>query len=419
MPAFCVKPNRSPLGLFRSIPPSAAGSPPARGRGSGFGKSPERRNQRYRDWNSCASGAGPGPAHAASRLQMPPAPILVRYPRQRDRLQEEGRDPGGGNRNSDRRAFTRPAKENQHRRPHAPSAPSRESGPRVPAWTGHETLPVQNQRPGPRRIGHGRRVARFDPGGNHPLAVVAGKRRSRRATESTRNRELPRMALAEVQLCAPVERQEVWAAGVTYLRSKTARMEESDFSATAYDKVYAAERPELFFKSLAEKVVATGEPVGIRRDARWNVPEPELALVLNSRGQDGRPHHRQRHEFARHRRGKSALPAAGKNLPPFLRARPVDSVGRDRSRGARMENPTEIQRAGKSVFAGETSVGQIKRAFRGTGRISFPQPGFPSRRRAVDRHRHGSAGYFTLQERDEIGIEITGIGLLRNPVMVV
>src|SRR5450755_1775201 len=87
---------------------------------------------------------------------------------------------------------------------------------------------------------------------------------------------LPRIALAEVKLLAPVERQEVWAAGVTYLRSKTARMEESDFSATAYDKVYAAERPELFFKSVPEKVVATGETVGIRRDAKWNVPEPEL-----------------------------------------------------------------------------------------------------------------------------------------------
>src|SRR6185436_18529024 len=60
--------------------------------------------------------------------------------------------------------------------------------------------------------------------------------------------------------------------------------EESDFSATAYDKVYAAERPEIFFKSLAEKVAATGETVGIRKDARWNVPEPELALVLNSKG---------------------------------------------------------------------------------------------------------------------------------------
>src|ERR1035437_7995786 len=95
---------------------------------------------------------------------------------------------------------------------------------------------------------------------------------------------LPRVALAEAKLLAPVERQEVWAAGVTYLRSKTARMEESDFSATAYDKVYAAERPEIFFKSLAYKVAATGETVGIRRDARWNVPEPELALVLNSAG---------------------------------------------------------------------------------------------------------------------------------------
>src|ERR1039457_686620 len=97
-------------------------------------------------------------------------------------------------------------------------------------------------------------------------------------------KNLPRVTLAEVKLLAPVERQEVWAAGVTYLRSKTARMEESDFSATAYDKVYAAERPEIFFKSLAEKVVATGEAVGIRRDAKWNVPEPELALVLNSQG---------------------------------------------------------------------------------------------------------------------------------------
>jgi 2-dehydro-3-deoxy-D-arabinonate dehydratase len=96
---------------------------------------------------------------------------------------------------------------------------------------------------------------------------------------------LPRVPLADVQLCAPVERQEVWAAGVTYLRSKKERMEESDFSASAYDRVYDAARPEIFFKSLPEKVVATGEAVGIRSDAKWNVPEPELALVMNSRGQ--------------------------------------------------------------------------------------------------------------------------------------
>jgi 2-dehydro-3-deoxy-D-arabinonate dehydratase len=96
--------------------------------------------------------------------------------------------------------------------------------------------------------------------------------------------KLTEVSLNEVQLLPPVERQEVWAVGVTYLRSKKARMEESDFSATAYDKVYDAPRPELFFKSMPEKVVGLGDKIGIRRDAKWNVPEPELALVLNSLG---------------------------------------------------------------------------------------------------------------------------------------
>src|SRR5262245_11307978 len=85
---------------------------------------------------------------------------------------------------------------------------------------------------------------------------------------------LPRLSPADLKFLAPVERQEVWAAGVTYLRSKKARMDESEFSANAYDRVYDAERPELFLKSLPEKVVGPGEPVGIRKDARWNVPEP-------------------------------------------------------------------------------------------------------------------------------------------------
>src|SRR5690349_11249142 len=79
--------------------------------------------------------------------------------------------------------------------------------------------------------------------------------------------------LDQVRLLTPVESQEIWAAGVTYLRSKEARIEESDFSARAYAHVYEAARPEIFFKSLPEKVVSPGEPVGIRRDARWNVPE--------------------------------------------------------------------------------------------------------------------------------------------------
>src|SRR5580765_5255587 len=96
--------------------------------------------------------------------------------------------------------------------------------------------------------------------------------------------ELTAHALDSVRLLTPVESQEVWAAGVTYLRSRDARMVESEFSASAYDRVYDAERPEIFFKALPEKVVSPGGAVGIRRDARWNVPEPELPLAISSVG---------------------------------------------------------------------------------------------------------------------------------------
>ena len=93
--------------------------------------------------------------------------------------------------------------------------------------------------------------------------------------------------LLEQDLLAPIGSQEVWAAGVTYLRSRDARMEESKESggASFYDKVYEAERPELFFKSQPQRVAAHGEKVYIRRDSSWNVPEPELTLFINSRGQ--------------------------------------------------------------------------------------------------------------------------------------
>src|SRR5215831_14039544 len=85
---------------------------------------------------------------------------------------------------------------------------------------------------------------------------------------------------------SPAGTQEIWAAGVTYLRSRDARMEEAKESggATFYDKVYVAERPELFFKALPHRVAANGEEVYIRKDSSWNVPEPELALFINSEG---------------------------------------------------------------------------------------------------------------------------------------
>src|SRR3954470_20630527 len=91
-------------------------------------------------------------------------------------------------------------------------------------------------------------------------------------------------ALDRVTLLAPVCKQEVWAAGVTYKRSKIAREEESVGAAQFYDKVYTAPRPELFLKATPARVVHPGQPVRIRADATWSVPEPELTLVINPAG---------------------------------------------------------------------------------------------------------------------------------------
>ena len=83
---------------------------------------------------------------------------------------------------------------------------------------------------------------------------------------------------------APIDEQEVWAAGVTYKRSQVARMDESKSGAVHYDKVYTAERPELFFKATASRVSGPGEPVRVRFDSRWSVPEPEWTLVISDKG---------------------------------------------------------------------------------------------------------------------------------------
>ena len=230
---------------------------------------------------------------------------------------------------------------------------------------------------------------------------------------------LPRVTLSAVRLCAPVERQEVWAAGVTYLRSKTARMEESDFSATAYDKVYAAERPEIFFKSLAEKVVPTGEPVGIRRDARWSVPEPELALVINSHG-----------KVVGHTIGNdmSSRDIEGENLLYLPQAKtynrscalgPWITLGTPDPAAREWKIKIEIRRNGQPAFGGETSVGQIKRGFEELAGFLFRCQVFPHGAILLTGTGLVPPDTFTLQERDMIKIELTGIGLLQNPVALV
>jgi 2-dehydro-3-deoxy-D-arabinonate dehydratase len=232
-------------------------------------------------------------------------------------------------------------------------------------------------------------------------------------------RNPPRVALSEVTLIAPVERHEVWAAGVTYLRSKTARMEESEFSANAYDRVYAAERPEIFFKSLPEKVIPTGEAVGIRRDAKWNVPEPELALVLNSRGR-----------IVGHTIGNdmSSRDIEGENLLYLPQAKtyhrscalgPWIVLGTSEAQARQWTIKIEIRRDGKAVFTGETSVGQIKRRFDELAEFLFRCQIFPHGAVLLTGTGVVPPDHFTLNANDVVRIEISGIGVLQNDVVVV
>ena len=230
---------------------------------------------------------------------------------------------------------------------------------------------------------------------------------------------LPRLNLAEVTLLAPVEQQEVWAAGVTYLRSKKARMDESEFSASAYDRVYEAERPELFFKSLPEKVVATGGDVGIRRDAKWNVPEPELVLVCDSRGR-----------VVGYTIGNdmSSRDIEGENLLYLPQAKtylkscsmgPFITVGATEAEARAWTIGVEIQRGSQPIFAGETSVGQIKRTFDSLAEFLFRSQSFPHGAMLLTGTGVVPPDGFTLAAGDFVRIRISGIGMLENPVAVV
>jgi len=237
--------------------------------------------------------------------------------------------------------------------------------------------------------------------------------------EQAATRNLSRVALSGLKLCAPVEQQEVWAAGVTYLRSKKARMAESDFSASAYDRVYEADRPEIFFKSLPEKVVPTGEPVGIRSDAQWNVPEPELALVLNSRGQ-----------IVGHTIGNdmSSRDIEGENLLYLPQAKtyhrscalgPWITLGTPEAVAREWTINLEIWRNGQPAFSAETSVGQIKRSFAELAGYLFRCQVFPHGAVLLTGTGIVPPESFTLAAQDEIVIAISGIGRLQNPVVVV
>jgi 2-dehydro-3-deoxy-D-arabinonate dehydratase len=233
------------------------------------------------------------------------------------------------------------------------------------------------------------------------------------------DQKLPELSSANVRLLPPVEHQEVWAVGVTYLRSKKARMEESEFSATAYDKVYDAPRPELFFKALAAKVSGPGEPVGIRSDARWSVPEPELAFVLNSRG-----------EIAGYTVGNdmSSRDIEGENLLYLPQAKiynrscalgPCVTIGVTETEVRAWGIRIRIERAGAEVFKGEISTGQLKRRFAEMAEYLFRSQSFPHGAVLLTGTGIVPPDSFTLQPGDTISIGITGIGVLENSVVQV
>src|ERR1043165_3779141 len=174
---------------------------------------------------------------------------------------------------------------------------------------------------------------------------------------------LPRETLSGVKLLAPIEQQEVWAVGVTYLRSKKARMEESDFSANAYDKVYDAPRPELFFKATPSRCVGPNQAMRLRDDSKGMVPEPELTLVINAQA-----------KLVGFTIGNdlSCRDIEGENLLYLPQAKvwdhccglgPCILLADEPEKIREADISVEIVRGGKNVFGGSTSIGRIKRSF--------------------------------------------------------
>jgi 2-dehydro-3-deoxy-D-arabinonate dehydratase len=225
--------------------------------------------------------------------------------------------------------------------------------------------------------------------------------------------------LDEVGLTTPVESQEVWAAGVTYLRSKQARMVESEFSADVYDRVYDAARPELFFKSLPEKVVSPGDAVGIRRDARWNVPEPELALVINASG---------RIVGFTIGNDMSSRDIEGENVLYLPQAKiysascavgPWIVIGSTEDDARTWSIHLEIRRGDAQVFTGDTEVSQIKRSFAELLEFLFRSQHFPNGVVLLTGAGVIPPDSFTLAAGDRVRITISGIGTLENPVAVI
>jgi 2-dehydro-3-deoxy-D-arabinonate dehydratase len=215
---------------------------------------------------------------------------------------------------------------------------------------------------------------------------------------------------------APVESQEIWAAGVTYFRSRDARMAES---ATAgggsfYDRVYEAQRPELFYKGSSRTVAGPNTEVHIRKDSKWNVPEPELTLAINSQGQvfgftigndmSSRDIEGENPLYLPQAKVYDGSAALG---PGVLLA---DSLPLDTAIGLR------IERAGGEVFSGHTSINNIKRSFATLVEFLFRENSFPAGCYLMTGTGIVPPNDFTLLPGDSIHINIPPIGTLSNTV---
>ncbi len=223
--------------------------------------------------------------------------------------------------------------------------------------------------------------------------------------------------LASVTLLPPIDQQEVWAAGVTYKRSRTARMEESAAAASCYDRVYASPRPELFIKATPNRVSGPGQPVRIRQDSHWNVPEPELTLVLNSRAQ-----------LVGFTIGNdmSSRDIEGDNPLYLPQAKVYDQccgLGPWITLAEAMPPPSEIgirmsiHRDGKLAWKGETSVSQLARSFENLIGWLKRDNHFPNGVFLLTGTGIVPDTPFTLEKGDVVDISIDGIGTLTNPVV--
>ena len=217
-------------------------------------------------------------------------------------------------------------------------------------------------------------------------------------------------------VAAPVDEQEVWASGVTYERSRDERMAEST-EASIYDRVYAAERPEVFFKAPAWRVVAPGAPVGIRADSDWDVPEPELALVFTAAG-----------ELFGFVPGNdmSSRSIEGENplyLPQAKVYSDSCSLGPAIVPVWDVEGPFDIrltiEREDRVVFDGTTSTASITRDAADLGGWLFAAMDFPAGAVLLTGTGVVPEEGFTLAAEDVVTVSIEGIGTLVNPVRVV